>query len=159
MMNNGMMANKTIWMYMQTSKISTLIFYSDINCFTDCTQYGPLGMEDKTILDTQLSASSFHNGFLGDYVAQKARLNGASYWATAEQNAPNPWIQVDFLTSANVKIFGIQTQGGTLTTAPYNTEWVTTLQIQTGDSIDLLEYIMNGNDSMVRSILFFSFIT
>ena len=108
-------------------------------------------MEDKTILDTQLSASSFNNGFLGDYVAQNARLNGASYWATAEQNAPNPWIQVDFLTSADVKIYGIQTQGGTLTTAPYNTEWVTALQIQTGDSIDLLEYIMDGNESMVRS--------
>ncbi len=73
----------------------------------------PLGVESRNVIrDSQLSASSYEEGFKPD----EGRLNGPAHWAPAsddddsgEDNGRNEWFQVDFQTI--VKITGLQTQG------------------------------------------------
>ena len=107
-------------------------------------------MEDRSIVNSQITASSHNDGTLNNYKPHLARLNNEDrdYWETAEPDPSNPWIQVDFLN--NVELYGIQTQGfyypGDLF-FPKVREWVTMLQVQTGDSEDSLTFIedTNGN--------------
>ena len=56
----------------------------------------------------------------------------------------NPWIQVDLLRSTVVT--GIITQGS----AHAPEEWVTNLQIQYGDSVDTLRYILENGQPQGR---------
>ncbi|XP_038060290.1 EGF-like repeat and discoidin I-like domain-containing protein 3 [Patiria miniata] len=72
----------------------------------ECSSPQPLGMEDGTIQDDRITASSI----LGTtYPARKARLNIDNGWA-AWSNDANPWIEVDLVQSTVVT--GVTTQGG-----------------------------------------------
>ena len=105
------------------------------------------GMEDGTITNAQITASSFYS-IIGLFPLEpwKGRLNDANYWATLGSNPSDPWIQVVLSLMEPVTITAIQIQGGT---DPGNPEWVTTLQIQTGNSEASLAYIMDGNEAVV----------
>ena len=99
-------------------------------------------MEDKSIKDSQITASSYYSLLLQSNPPQLARLNGADYWSTLNSNPSNPWIQVDFVD--RMELYGIQTQGYYLPPfllAPAVTYYVTMLQVQTGDSEDSLTFI------------------
>ena len=101
-------------------------------------------MEDRSIVNSQITASSYHSGFLDTYHPHKARLNSDDYWETATENPSNPWIQIDFLDS--VELHGIQTQG---ITNPFYNEWVSELQVQTGDSDNSLVFIEDGDGNQM----------
>ena len=100
---------------------------------TDCGPYGPLGMVDKSIGDSQITASSVYN----DYHPENARLNGNSHWEGYGGREPY-WIQVDFLMS--VEISGIQIQGGS-----DDEEWTKTIEVKYGDTEQSLVSINDGN--------------
>ena len=126
--------------------IYTCSLVNSFNTFgiSECAPYGPLGMEDGRIGDSQITASSYLT-FLGFSLEPKyARLKGSKYWAADELNDPH-WIQVDFLVS--VEISGIQIKGdGRLG----RTE---TLQVAYGDSEDPLVSIEDeSGNSKVRQI-------
>ena len=103
--------------------------------FADCRSFGPLGMEDRSIDDTQITASSY----LSDFKPHLARLNnqGLNHWAPDVSDFPfNLWIQVDFLT--NVEIYGMKIQGFRNTN---HNHFVAELKVQTGDSEESLKFI------------------
>ena len=110
-------------------------------------------MEDRSIEDSQITASSYYSVLLPLPYSKPpgfARLNNGDYWSTSYSNPSNPWIQVDFID--RVELYGIQTQGyyspGALLAIPPRpeiTEWVTMLQVQTGDSEDTLTFIKDTN--------------
>ena len=111
----------------------------------DCGSPGPLGMEDGSIADAQITGSSYRDG----KQAHLGRLNnqGSNYWAPQFSAYPlTCWIQVDFLT--NVELYGIQRQG--FRDSFYN-QYVSTLEIQTGDSEDSLTYIQDGANPKVKA--------
>ena len=99
-------------------------------------------MEDRSISDAQITASSYNSAFLTTYYPHHGRLNSNDFWETAEENPINPWIQVDFTTQ--VELSGIQTQGGP---NPLHSQWVIMLQIQTGVSEDTLEFVMDASET------------
>ncbi|XP_022083845.1 uncharacterized protein LOC110975570 [Acanthaster planci] len=72
-----------------------------------CATPGSLGMEDGTISDHQISASSSHSS--GCCSAWVARLNGESRWKP-DSGDDNPWIEVDLRKSTVIS--GLITQGG-----------------------------------------------
>jgi hypothetical protein len=68
----------------------------------------PLGMENGTIRDNQITASSEYGSF---YSASNGRLNNngtIGVWS-AKKNNGNQWLQVDFQRSTIIT--GISTQG------------------------------------------------
>ena len=94
-------------------------------------------MQSGDIGNNQITASSFHSS--PPHQEWEGRLNNDNYWATKKSNSTNPWIQVDMLRLTIVT--GIITQG-----RGFGPQWVTSLQIQYGDSEDTLVYILeNGN--------------
>ena len=110
-----------------------------INIFVaDCGSHGPLGMEDRSIFDSQITASSYFSDKDNDYKPHLARLNnqGLNYWAPHHSNLSNSWIQVEFL--ANVELYGIKTQG--FRDSLLN-RFVSELKVQTGDSETSLVFI------------------
>ena len=131
--------------------IQSLKDCSNACCCIDCGPYGPLGMEDSSISDTQITASSYNSGFFASYFPYNGRLNSGDYWETAEENPINQWIQVDFATQ--VELSGIQTQG---CPNPLHSQWVTMLQIQTGESEDTLEFVMDASEPAVRKRFVFT---
>ena len=102
------------------------------------------GMEDGTIPNAQITGSSFYSA--DSLYAYEGRLKHTKYWATSIQNPSNPWIQVVLSLVEPVTITAIQVQGSAF--SAYS-EWVKTLQIQTGDSEASLAYIMDGNMAAV----------
>ena len=100
----------------------------------------PLGMEDGSITNDQITASTFFEQF----EPWDGRLNNPDgEWSTCKGDS-TPWIQVKF--SSAVNITAIQTQGSSVST----TQWVSELQIQTGDTEDSLSYInVRNNESAV----------
>ncbi|XP_022083709.1 retinoschisin-like [Acanthaster planci] len=70
----------------------------------ECSTPQPLGMEDGTITDSQISASSSQTYFN----AREARLNVGASWA-ARSTDTNPWIEVDLGESRVVS--GVTTEG------------------------------------------------
>ena len=92
-----------------------------------CTK--ALGMEDHTISDTEITASS---EWSYDEAAFQGRLNlqetafTSGGWG-AEVNDSNQWLQVD-LSSRYSKVTGVATQGN-----GYDDEWVTTYKLQYSD--------------------------
>ena len=107
-------------------------------------------MEDQSISDSQITASSYD--VLNEYKPHLARLNnqGSDFWSASVANPSNPWIQVDFLTS--VELHGIQTQGSFYSHPVIRfEEFVTKLNIQTGDSEDSLTFIEDesGNPQVI----------
>ncbi|XP_038058774.1 lactadherin-like [Patiria miniata] len=71
-----------------------------------CPSPGPLGMEDGTIPNDHITASSYQK----DYFGFKARLNNFKQWATYVDKSTNSWIEVDLVQSTVVT--GVITQGG-----------------------------------------------
>ncbi|XP_038051055.1 EGF-like repeat and discoidin I-like domain-containing protein 3 [Patiria miniata] len=71
----------------------------------ECSSLQPLGMEDGTIQDDHITASSIWST---TYPARKARLNIDNGWAASSDDA-NPWIEVDLFQSTVVS--GVTTQG------------------------------------------------
>ena len=96
-------------------------------------------MEDRTIADSQITASSYFEEY---YEPWQARLHNTRSWSTKTQNPSSPWIQVLFLNI--VVITGIQTQGG----GNMNKYWVETLYVEYEDNL-VLRYIMDGRKEMV----------
>ena len=99
-------------------------------------------MESGDIKDGQINASSFYTDQGGLY-AWKGRFNNTDYWATSDENPTDPWIQVDLLRDTLVT--GIITQGS----AHSEEEWITDLQIQYGDSVETLLYILEDGKPKV----------
>ncbi|XP_022083727.1 retinoschisin-like isoform X2 [Acanthaster planci] len=71
----------------------------------ECANPRPLGMEDGSIPDANISASSMYGG----WPPQAARLNGDSAWSTATMNGSNQWIEVDL--GERTVVSGVITQG------------------------------------------------
>ena len=95
-------------------------------------------MEERTIDDTQITASSYLSANGNDYKPHLARLNnqGFNYWAPDYSDFYSSWIQVDFLT--NVELYGIKRQGFRNS---FKNFFVTELEVQTGDSEESLKVI------------------
>ncbi|XP_072024689.1 uncharacterized protein [Amphiura filiformis] len=92
--------------------------------------------------DEQITASSIYDDGEHYLPPEEGRLNNVeNNWATKQADHQSyHWIQVDFQDATTIT--GIQTQGDGFE----DNEWVTELQIQSGDSEDSLTYIMEGND-------------
>ncbi|XP_072043964.1 uncharacterized protein [Amphiura filiformis] len=102
---------------------------------------GALGMEDGTITDDQITASSYQIACDLKLYPWKARPSIRKYWRPHEDTLDMlqvPWIQVDFLET--VIITGIQTQGSDSSS---HKRWISKLHVQTGNSVDTLTYIMD----------------
>ncbi|XP_038060047.1 lactadherin-like [Patiria miniata] len=104
-----------------------------VSCKKDvlnCSEVGPLGMEDHRIPDASITASSFW-GNRADHAPHRARLNFegglASSWSSAGDSDPNPWIQVDL--GCNVIITSLITQG-----RGDHDQWVTEFQVAYSDN-------------------------
>nr|XP_020765275.1 coagulation factor VIII-like isoform X1 [Odocoileus virginianus texanus] len=71
----------------------------------------PLGMENKAILDTQISASSHLSNMFATWSPSQARLNlqGRTNAWRPQVNNPKEWLQVDF--QKTMRVTGITTQG------------------------------------------------
>ena len=112
---------------------------------TACTSPSPLGMEDKTILDSQLSSAGNRITSLSSQRikldATKARLNGPYAWSIRY----SAWLQIDFQTQ--VTITGILTQGS----GHRSDQWVTKLKIRrTIGTGTTLYYITGADNTEVR---------
>ena len=111
-------------------------------------------MESRFIRNGQITASSRYSG----YPPWDGKLNSDGYWATATQEPPNQqWIQVDFLdrtTKGNdVIITGIQMQGSGYQIFPTDC-WVKSLQIQSGNTVDGMEFIYEDGTRVSKVTLF-----
>ncbi|XP_038045398.1 lactadherin-like [Patiria miniata] len=73
----------------------------------ECPSPAPLGMEDGTIPDNRITASSTY----ASYHAWEGRLNNAKAWTSTGTDA-NPWIEVELVDSTVVT--GIITQGDSI---------------------------------------------
>ncbi|XP_019483170.1 PREDICTED: coagulation factor VIII isoform X2 [Hipposideros armiger] len=71
----------------------------------------PLGMENKTISDAQITASSYLNNMFATWSPSQARLHlqGRTNAWRPQANNPEEWLQVDF--QKTMKVTGIATQG------------------------------------------------
>lgn len=79
-----------------------------------------LGVEDESIGDSQLSASSSVNG----HAAEKGRLDGTSCWIpSGSLQAAGQWLQVDL--GGTRKVTGVVIQG-----CPQEDKWMTSLKLQ-----------------------------
>lgn len=103
----------------------------------------PLGMENGTILDSQISASSV---FDPNHAAQQARLHfkagrgKAGSWS-AEKNDNSQWLQVDL--HQTTRVTEIATQGRNA----YK-QWVTQYKLQYGEDGHTFKfYRQNGDHS------------
>ncbi|XP_072046674.1 lactadherin-like [Amphiura filiformis] len=107
-----------------------------------CVAASALGMEDESISDSQITASDYLQ-FNPNWAPRFGRLNNPNgyLWLTNVDD-PNPWIQVDFLSSVNVT--GIITQGGCVLDPCLFGGWVYYVHIQTGDSVIGLTYILEN---------------
>ncbi len=105
-------------------------------------------MEDGTIRNNQISSSTDHNQDLlrPEFWSREGRLNNPiGYFATSsdQETPPNIWFQVDL--KSDFTITGIKVQGGKLG-PPFNfNEYLLTLQVNYGDSVDSLAPINDGN--------------
>ena len=116
-------------------------------------------MESGFISNEQITASSHY--IIGPYSPWDGRLNNNDYWSTAYQYpSDQQWIQVDFLDSSttenDVIITGIQTQGSDYPRNIFqvNECWVKSLQIQTGNTTEGLEFINEEGTRIPKVNLF-----
>ena len=93
-----------------------------------------LGMEDNTILDSQLSASYW---FGSGSEAHNARLNHNWGWGTTGAN--DTWIQVDLNTP--MRVSGVVIQG--MATQSY---WLTEFKVQYGTVAGSLNQFVMADD-------------
>ncbi len=105
-------------------------------------------MEDRTIQDSQLSASSTYKN-QAKYAPKQGRLRNNKHWSTKDAyRSGYHWIQVDFLSSGDAEVTGIQVQGSADSSSQ---EWVQKFKIEYGDAEDSLTFIMEGDVSKVKS--------
>ena len=100
-------------------------------------------MEDGTIADSQLSASSIAGS---SYVVTLARLDDTvRSWAAGSNNPPNQWVQVDLLEA--MQVTGVITQGR------YESgQWVKKYNVLYGDDGSNFAYVQDsGGSNMVRT--------
>ncbi|XP_038060806.1 lactadherin-like [Patiria miniata] len=102
----------------------------------DCSSPQPLGMEDGTIQDERLTASST----LNCCPASDARLNTDNKWIPSRKDA-NPWIEMDLVESTVVSGVITQGSGGAYYVAQYKVSY------QKQPSSDY-EHLTDGNDNM-----------
>ncbi|XP_033117369.1 uncharacterized protein LOC117117232 isoform X1 [Anneissia japonica] len=118
------------------SLMKILLLGSIFICKSDsCTS--PLGIEDGTIPDNQLTASSRYNS---DHKPHRARLHSTKAWA-AGSNDGNQWIQADI--GALTEITGVITQGH----YSYN-EWVKSYEVLysvDGSNFNTISTVFTGN--------------
>ena len=115
-------------------------------------------MEDRSVSGDQISASEDVHGW-PNFHPRDIRLNIDYYYfflTSLSGVDTNPWIQIDFITSK--LLTAIIVQGGCIFDPCSFSGWVTSLQIQTGNSTSELTYIMDheGNN-MVRALGSYSF--
>ncbi|XP_072043967.1 uncharacterized protein [Amphiura filiformis] len=103
---------------------------------------GALGMEDGTIQDDQITASSYYTNGKTNYYPWKARLNGNSYWRPPASMLHDLWIQVDFVETVVIK--GLESQGSGLAS-----RWIKNLQVQIKNSGSTWKYIMSSIGNQV----------
>ena len=112
----------------------------------------PLGMEDRSILDDQITASSEHNpvthGLLNSRLNHLSGNGIAGAWTVADADMNvDQWIQVDLRASKLVS--GIVLQGR----EDYS-QWVTTYKVEYGDDGNSFQYVTDAsNTAMVSSKL------
>ena len=115
-----------------------------------CTS--PLGIKDKTIPDSYITASSAaedpngetdHEGNVFVYNGHQGRLDNVFFW-TPSQNQGS-WVQVDFGYPNVKRMNGIVTQGSN-----YWEYWIVTLNVEYGNSADGLIPILDGGSPKVR---------
>ena len=89
--------------------LDTVIYlFLILSSFPGCRNPKALGMENKQILNSQLSASTWAKGM----EAPRGRLNGALAWRAGLQRSNfEVWYQVDFIKRA--KITSLKARGGT----------------------------------------------
>ena len=108
-----------------------------------CHEPGPLGMQDGTIADSQISSSSYPSS------AKFARLGGSQYWNPTLGN-PSQWFRVDLLSI--VTFTAVKTQGsGT------GSEYWAQLQIATGFSVDSMSYFKDNNQNNLVSEIHYQY--
>ena len=112
----------------------------------------PLGMQDGTISDGQISASSERRLYFGP---ENARLNFSSdstrvaAWMP-ENNDANQWLQVDFGNETIVT--GIDTQGRASNQCPKCDQWVKNYTVSyRQDNATFRQYKENGNYTKVEN--------
>ncbi|XP_038060959.1 lactadherin-like [Patiria miniata] len=104
----------------------------------------PLGMEDGTIPDDRITASS---KLTPAFPASMARLNQADFAWLPDVNA-NSWIEVDFGECRNVS--GITTQGWQLES---ETRWTTNYKVKYQEKASSnYEYVKHGNGYAVEFV-------
>ena len=101
----------------------------------------PLGMENGTILDSQITASSV---FAPNYAAQQARLHfkaggGKTGSWSAENNDDSQWLQVDL--KQTTRVTEIATQGRNA----YR-QWVTQYKLQYGEDGHTFKFYRRNGD-------------
>ena len=106
--------------------------------FAACHEPVPLGMQDGTIANSQISSSSYPNS------AKNARLGGSSSWNPI-YNLPSEWLRVDLLSI--VTMTAVKTQG-----SAYGPEYWTKLHIATGVSVDSMSYFKDDNQNKKVSV-------
>ncbi|XP_019391865.1 PREDICTED: coagulation factor VIII isoform X2 [Crocodylus porosus] len=118
----------------------------------------PLGMEDKSISNQQISASSYSDKIFSIWPPSQARLNlqGRTNAWRPKVNSPNEWLQVDFKKIK--KVTGIVTQGSkaiftnmfvkefAVSSSQDGTHWSPVLQ-------DGKEKIFKGNQDHISSVV------
>lgn len=125
-------------------KIHLLYIYCDSTEQLDC--HGPLGVENRLISDSKITASSRHDS---NHAASRARLHlkpsggrkGA--WSAGANNA-RQWLQID-LGSQHTRVTGIATQGRNSNT---RNQWVTKYKLQySNDGTNFQYYKQRGQSS------------
>ncbi|XP_033102674.1 lactadherin-like, partial [Anneissia japonica] len=104
-------------------------------CLDSCTD--PLGVEDGTIPDNQLKATSQYNN---EHKPYRARLHSTKAWA-ASSNDLDQWIQADI--GALTEITGVITQGH----FGYD-EWVTSYKVLysvDGSTFNTIDTVFTAN--------------
>ena len=116
--------------------------------FSACSDQ--LGMEDDSIQDSQITASSQLENHYATY-ARLNRLIGFSASWTAGASDPHQWIQVDLLVSMIVTGVMLQGRGNTYE------QWVIKYQVQhSRDSGTLYKYVQDANQMNMVSQMFIS---
>ena len=124
--------------------LSLLIFFPSFPFFSQNNSgcFAPLGMEDGSITDVQVSSSSRLDD---NHSPSQARLNfkeegnKAGGWS-AQTNDKNQWLQVDL--SSYTRVTRVATQG-----LNANDEWVTKYKLQYSDDGKNFQYYKQQGDN------------
>ena len=95
-------------------------------------------MQDGTITDSQISASSYPSS------AKNARLGGDWFWNPTVGN-PSQWFRVDLLSTFIMT--AVKTQGSGI-----GSEYWAQLQIAIGFSVDSMSYFKDDNQDEIVSV-------